>query len=200
MRAGRHLFLESLEERRLLSTDVVLTSIGRREPRIGLLPVFYSPTTEIVVAGGHLSRKRRIVPRTSRSSAIKPTVFWILPFGNGGVVTTPIGRYGDWARAAVPYPANGDQILLGGGASARWDLDFGLARYDPDGSLDRQFGRKGKVQTDLGGNDRLHDVVVQDGNIIAAGSHQRQRRLPVRARSLHVHGPTRFQLRRGCHG
>jgi uncharacterized delta-60 repeat protein len=51
-------------------------------------------------------------------------------------------------------------------------LDFGLARYLPDGTLDRSFDGDGLVVTAItGDNDELMDVAVQpDGKIVAAGS------------------------------
>jgi uncharacterized delta-60 repeat protein/uncharacterized repeat protein (TIGR01451 family) len=49
--------------------------------------------------------------------------------------------------------------------------DFGLARYNIDGSLDPTFGVVGKVTTDFGGDlDYASDVAIQeDGKIVAAG-------------------------------
>jgi uncharacterized delta-60 repeat protein len=48
--------------------------------------------------------------------------------------------------------------------------DFSLARYNPDGSLDTEFGVLGRTVTDLGGNDGVFALVVQpDGNLVAAG-------------------------------
>ena len=99
-------------------------------------------------------------------------------FGNGGAVTKPfVNGFSDYALAAAAYP--GGRILLAGNANTlrqgRSDGDFALARFNADGSGDREFGAKGKnagkVQTHLGGNDRLHGVAVQtDGSIVAAGS------------------------------
>jgi len=50
--------------------------------------------------------------------------------------------------------------------------DFGLARYNTDGSLDTSFGGTGKVTTDFGGSaDSASSVAIQaDGRIIVAGS------------------------------
>ena len=48
--------------------------------------------------------------------------------------------------------------------------DFSLARYNPDGSLDTEFGVLGRTVTDLGGNDGVFALVVQpDGKLVAAG-------------------------------
>ena len=59
--------------------------------------------------------------------------------------------------------------------SSRWDGrpaggDFGLARYNPNGSLDPSFSGDGKQTTDLGGLDQANGVAVQgDGKIVAVG-------------------------------
>ena len=48
--------------------------------------------------------------------------------------------------------------------------DFSLARYNPDGSLDTEFGVLGRTVTNLGGNDGVFALVVQpDGKLVAAG-------------------------------
>src|SRR5262249_9600003 len=48
--------------------------------------------------------------------------------------------------------------------------NFGLARYDDDGSLDSSFGTGGKVTTDFGRLERNPAVAIQpDGKIVSAG-------------------------------
>ena len=51
--------------------------------------------------------------------------------------------------------------------------DFAVARYHPDGRLDRSFGGDGKVTTNFqpgGGQDRAYDLALQpDGKIVVAG-------------------------------
>jgi uncharacterized delta-60 repeat protein len=48
---------------------------------------------------------------------------------------------------------------------------FGLARYNPDGTLDPSFGTGGKVTTDVGGSiDQAHALAVQaNGRLVVAG-------------------------------
>ena len=51
--------------------------------------------------------------------------------------------------------------------------DFGLTRYNPNGSLDPTFGNGGRVITDIGTNsfDFARDMALQqDGKIVAAGT------------------------------
>ena len=48
--------------------------------------------------------------------------------------------------------------------------EFGLVRYNNDGTLDQSFGIGGVVMTDLGGSDRAYSITLQsDGKIIAGG-------------------------------
>ena len=51
------------------------------------------------------------------------------------------------------------------------DADFGLARYNTDGSLDPTFGDGGLVVTNIDSHDQTQDIVVQpDGKIIVVGA------------------------------
>jgi uncharacterized delta-60 repeat protein len=67
------------------------------------------------------------------------------------------------------------KILVGGWAEpgrsgTSHSRDFGLMRLNSNGSLDRSFGSKGYVLTDLGDNDRLSQLAVDAaGNIVAVG-------------------------------
>jgi uncharacterized delta-60 repeat protein len=62
--------------------------------------------------------------------------------------------------------ASGKIVAAGG------NLDFALARYNPNGTLDLSFGSGGKVLTDFGsGSEDLGRAVAlqPDGKIVAAG-------------------------------
>jgi len=96
-------------------------------------------------------------------------------FGAGGLVTTEFVGYYDEIRSLAA--ATGGQLVAGGEScefpgSSDEVCDFGLARYGSDGTLDRHFGRRGTVRTDLGRDvgEGVRGVVVQaDGRIVAAG-------------------------------
>ncbi len=52
-----------------------------------------------------------------------------------------------------------------------YSIDFALARYNTDGSLDATFSEDGKQITDFGGNDNARSIAIQsDGKIVAAGT------------------------------
>jgi len=90
-------------------------------------------------------------------------------FGNGlGKVTTDFGG-GDEGRC-IALQADG-KIIVGG--STTQGLDFALARYNPDGSLDHTFAGNGMVATAFvegGTRNVINSIVVQsDGKILATG-------------------------------
>jgi uncharacterized delta-60 repeat protein len=92
-------------------------------------------------------------------------------FGNGGLVVTGIGL-SSIARDVTTQP-DGKLIVAGGATDSLSDpvaVDFALARYNPDGSLDMSFGDEGRVTTDFGSADQAWAVLLQpDGKIVAAG-------------------------------
>ncbi len=87
-------------------------------------------------------------------------------FGDAGLVITQIQGGGGSANAAV---------ILGNGkiVTAGWIIrDFGIIRYNPDGTLDQTFGSGGLVRTHVNGtnSDYLYAVAIQpDGKIVGAG-------------------------------
>ena len=89
-------------------------------------------------------------------------------FGTGGFVTTDFGGSTDRAFAVVVQP---DGKIVVSGDAANPGSDFGMARYNPDGSLDISFDGDGKVLTDIaGGADLAREMALQtDGKIIVVG-------------------------------
>ena len=126
----------------------------------------------IVAAGGGVAGGASVdfaVARYLADGSLDPT------FSNDGLAATDFVGYFDEIRdlavdtggrlvaggQSCEFPGNSDEVC-----------DFGLARYTSDGSLDRRFGRQGRIRTDLGGDvsEAVHGVVVQtDGRIVAAG-------------------------------
>jgi uncharacterized delta-60 repeat protein len=87
------------------------------------------------------------------------------PFDFGPVVAAP-----DFATAIVLQPDA--KIVVGGTASSNASSEsFGVARLNPDGSLDSTFGTGGTVTTTFSGAQAgITAVVLQpDGKIVAAG-------------------------------
>jgi uncharacterized delta-60 repeat protein len=97
-------------------------------------------------------------------------------FGTGGKVITEI--LGTSEVNAISIQSDGKIIAAGRSVSVNaiflpgpTGIDFGLVRYNEDGSLDTTFGAQGRVITDLNSpNDVIYAVSLQpDGKIIAAG-------------------------------
>jgi uncharacterized delta-60 repeat protein len=91
-------------------------------------------------------------------------------FGGGdGKVLDGFG--GDDRAHALALQGDG-KVVVAGGTDFSQDLDFALARYLADGTLDATFGSGGHVRTDLrGADDIAYGVAIQgDGKIVVAGS------------------------------
>ena len=82
-----------------------------------------------------------IVARFRRGGALDRS------FGDGGHVLTNFG--GDDASQAVAVQPD-RKIVAVGKSEHGGNFDFAVARYRPDGTLDRSFGDRGRVRTDLG--------------------------------------------------
>ncbi len=102
------------------------------------------------------------LPNTVQAAAgdLDPT------FGISGKVTTDFSTNLDDAQAIMIQP---DGKIIAAGTNG---VDFALARYNIDGSLDLTFATNGKTTTDFFGvpEDRVFSIALQpDGKIIAAG-------------------------------
>jgi uncharacterized delta-60 repeat protein len=98
-------------------------------------------------------------------------------FGQGGKVMTTVNlgappNAGAGANA-VQIQADGKILAAGYAYDDGTNSDFTLARYNPDGSLDTNFGpdATGIVYTDFGVATAINAMVIQsDGKIVAAGN------------------------------
>jgi uncharacterized delta-60 repeat protein len=91
-------------------------------------------------------------------------------FGTGGIVITDFGTEGDISYTMDILP-NGKIVLAGSCDFGTAGSSFALAQYNPDGSLDNNFGTNGKVVTDINPDiNEIHTIVHQsDGRLVAAG-------------------------------
>ncbi len=92
-----------------------------------------------------------------------------LSFGTNGVVSTAMGNYGGGGLSSA-LQTDG-KIVVAGSSTNTTSAEFGLIRYNDDGSLDASFGLGGKVRIDFtSGTDLGRSVAIQnDGKIIVAG-------------------------------
>jgi uncharacterized delta-60 repeat protein len=90
-------------------------------------------------------------------------------FGSGGKVTTDFAGGDDFGIGLV-VQADG-KLVAGGYAFIGALRDFALARYKPNGTLDRTFGRQGKLTTDFAGGDNgaVTLAIQADGKLVAGG-------------------------------
>jgi len=126
--------------------------------------VALQPDGKLVVAGSG-SLGRTAVMRFTASGAVDTS------FGKGGQVHDQMGGRVGNALSAVVQPDG--RILVAGFVESNGggSDDFALVRYDEDGSPDPEFGTKGYVRTDFGGNqDIAFAMALQpDGRIVVAG-------------------------------
>ena len=92
-------------------------------------------------------------------------------FGTGGKVTTDFNVLTDQAFA-VAIQGDGKIVVVGNaGISIQTNgftaTDFGIARYNSNGTLDASFGSGGKVTTDIAGGVDLARNIVLQGNDVA---------------------------------
>jgi uncharacterized delta-60 repeat protein len=136
------------------------------------------PDGKLVVAGGTNSNStdRQLVrafalARYNADGTLDQT------FGDEGKVTTVVGPIASEARALVLQP---DGKIVAAGRSDRpgtedvggvAPVDFALARYNPDGSLDTTFGTGGMATTAVGPIDSAAFALLlqPDGKLVAGG-------------------------------
>jgi uncharacterized delta-60 repeat protein len=90
-------------------------------------------------------------------------------FGTSGKVIQPIGSSGDIGQSLAIQPDG--KILLGGRCQGQSNLDFCIARFNSNGTIDTTFGTSGKVLQPIGSSDDWgFPLVIQpDGKILLGG-------------------------------
>lgn len=137
---------------------IVTTSFGSNQDLAYSLVI--QPDGKIVVAGNSMSGNFDFsLARYNADGTLDDS------FDLDGKVTSDLGM--DEFGTTVTLHADG-KILVGGYI----DGDFGILRYNTDGSLDTSFGDDGRVITDVeNGNDNPVSILVQaDGKILLGGS------------------------------
>ncbi|MBC8045588.1 MAG: T9SS type A sorting domain-containing protein [Fimbriimonadaceae bacterium] len=89
-------------------------------------------------------------------------------FSNDGFVITGLGTNFDFGSDVAIQPDG--KIVVAGTVGTHPNQDFGVLRYNSNGTIDSSFDEDGIVITDFGYNEICYTVTVQpDGKIIAAG-------------------------------
>ncbi len=90
-------------------------------------------------------------------------------FGTGGMVTTCFGNHRVYADALLTQP-DGRLVVVGSRTTAGSErMSWILVRYEPDGSLDRSFGKNGVVATYVGNGYPTTAALQPDGKIVVSG-------------------------------
>jgi uncharacterized delta-60 repeat protein len=140
-------------------TGIVTTPIGSGEDRG--FGVELQSDGKIVVAGfsenGNGNTGFAVV-RYTTTGTLDST------FNDTGIVTTPIGNFGDVAFPVAIQPD--DKIVVAGAA----DDSFAVVRYTVSGSLDSTFNQGGIVTTTVSDNQEGDGLALQsDGKIVVTG-------------------------------
>src|SRR4051794_34623936 len=142
--------------------------------------VAIEPSGDVVVAGTSLKFAPRPSGRDYRTAftlaAYRPDGSLDPEFGSGGIVRTGFGHRCSFAGASGIVVDSSGRIVVAGGSCG---IDRGhehkhiaLARYLPDGHLDKGFGTGGKVTTERGVAFAV--AIDPSGRIVIAGrSHRR---------------------------
>ena len=90
-------------------------------------------------------------------------------FDGDGKVSTTFKNYDSAVNFLALQPDG--KLVVAGTLSSVGNSQFGLARYNADGSLDNTFGEGGKKVVEFAGfKIALSAIVLQDGKIIAGGN------------------------------
>ena len=89
-------------------------------------------------------------------------------FGDSGKVTTAVAKQSD--AESVAMQSDGKIVVAGNSFIDGGNNDFGVVRYNANGTLDTTFNGTGKATADFGAHDLGHSVAVhEDGRIVVAG-------------------------------
>ena len=123
------------------------------------------PDGKIIAVGG--GADGFAVARYNPNGSLDPS------FSGDGKQTTGFCTPNCGGASGVALQPDGKIVVVGGGAGFGANVDFAIARYNPDGSLDPSFSGDGKQTTDfgIGSNDFASAVALQaNGRIVAVGT------------------------------
>lgn len=138
--------------------------------------VAVQPDGKLVAAGFHVAggRDHFALARYLPDGGLDPefglggTVAAVVAFGIKGPITPSFVGRGAFALVLQP---DGKLIAAGATEALNGRVVFAVARFLPDGKLDRSFGPAGTVATDFGDGGVAFALVLQpDGKVVAAGA------------------------------
>jgi uncharacterized delta-60 repeat protein len=147
-----------------LGNGKVIVAIGNADDNAHAMAL--QPDGKIVVVGacGSTTVRDFCVARFDRSGALDDT------FSTDGKVITQVGADNSDAYA-VAIQTDG-KIVVAGHCGNVGTRDFCLVRYNPNGTINANFGNDGQVTTPVGsGDDAAQALAIQsDGKIVVAGT------------------------------
>jgi uncharacterized delta-60 repeat protein len=140
----------------------VTVSFGTGSDQISAVAI--QPDGKIVVAGNGLTNSQFQLARFNPNGTLDSS------FDGDGRATASVLGINDLPDDLVIQPDG--KIVVCGTAYNGTDDEFGVARFNPDGSLDTTFDGDGRVSTQITANDDIAlDVKMQpDGKIVVAGT------------------------------
>lgn len=137
------------------SGGITRTAVGTGEDIANAMVL--QPDGRIVIAGSSVAsdgRRDFALARYMSNGTLDPS------FGNGGLVTTPVGPGDDIAYALTLMPWG--RLIAAGSArisTSASGTDLALVSYNADGGIDLYFGNAGKVMLDVSAVSTALDVV-----------------------------------------
>lgn len=124
----------------------------------GIQGIAITPKNKIVAAGPYKpdARRKWALARFGRSGGLDHS------FGNGGQVATHIHSPGNSEVQAVAIDSKNRIVATG-------KPDYSLARFQPNGNLNRSFGHRGTVTEDFGGFSGALAIDSRNRPVVAGG-------------------------------
>ena len=148
------------------TNGLVTTDLGGDE-RISAVAIDSNGKIVVVGRTGNASDYNIAFVRYSDDGTLDTT------FGASGIVTIDFGTVDDRARE-IAFDSD-DKLVIVGKTGAPGSSNFVVMRYNNDGLPDTTFGTNGVVITDIGGDDRARDIVIDpNGKILIIGTSDSQ--------------------------
>ncbi len=118
-----------------------------------------------IVVGGSSANDEFILVRYNTDGSLDNT------FDTDGIATASFTATSTENVSEILIQDDGKIIVIGLTLDGGGDIDFGIMRFNTDGSLDNTFSTDGKIIVDFSGNnDFAEDIAIQDdGDIVVVG-------------------------------
>jgi uncharacterized delta-60 repeat protein len=149
--------------------------------------ILQQPDDKLVVAGSIVDGTTNLANEAVALVRYLPNGQLDLTFGNRGIAVAAFDQGSFSTGFSLALMPDGRIVVCGEDVSSDGSFDrFGVARFNPNGTLDTTFGGKGTVTTEFfavpqpGVREAAFAVVVQsDGKIVAAGSTSQTGKAPI---------------------